>query len=50
MSSGGGARGSSSQSAFTVDKETGRLCTNGELDRDEGEESFELTVTATDGV
>ena len=40
----------SSQDAFTVDKGTGQLCTNAALDRDEGQERFELTVTATDGV
>ncbi|KAK0133503.1 Protocadherin-16 [Merluccius polli] len=45
---GPGAR-ASSQTVFTVDKETGQLCTNAALDRDEGQERFELTVTATDG-
>uniref|UniRef100_A0A3Q2QUY0 Protocadherin-16 n=1 Tax=Fundulus heteroclitus TaxID=8078 RepID=A0A3Q2QUY0_FUNHE len=34
---------------FTINKETGQLCTNTALDRDEGLDKFELTVTATDG-
>uniref|UniRef100_A0A7N9AP93 Protocadherin-16 n=1 Tax=Mastacembelus armatus TaxID=205130 RepID=A0A7N9AP93_9TELE len=34
---------------FTIDKETGQLCTNTALDRDEGLDKFDLTVTATDG-
>lgn len=35
---------------FTIDKETGQLCTSTALDRDEGLDKFDLTVTATDGV
>lgn len=35
---------------FTLDKETGQLCTSTALDRDEGLDKFDLTVTATDGV
>lgn len=35
---------------FTIDKESGRLCTSTSLDRDEGADKFDLTVTATDGV
>ncbi|KAM9729569.1 protocadherin-16 [Menidia menidia] len=34
---------------FTIDKETGQLCTSTALDRDEGLDKFDLTVTATDG-
>ncbi|XP_040006119.1 protocadherin-16 isoform X2 [Xiphias gladius] len=34
---------------FTLDKETGQLCTSTALDRDEGLDKFDLTVTATDG-
>ncbi|MEQ2225220.1 hypothetical protein ILYODFUR_015265 [Ilyodon furcidens] len=34
---------------FTITKETGQLCTSTVLDRDEGLDKFELTVTATDG-
>ncbi|KAJ3589902.1 hypothetical protein NHX12_010743, partial [Muraenolepis orangiensis] len=43
-----GAR-AASHAAFTVDEKTGQLCTSAALDRDEGQERFELTVTATDG-
>lgn len=35
---------------FTLDKETGQLCTSTALDRDEGLDKFDLTVTAMDGV
>lgn len=35
---------------FTIDKETGQLCTSTALDRDDGLDKFDLTVTATDGV
>ncbi|KAM6985192.1 protocadherin-16 [Aplochiton taeniatus] len=34
---------------FTVDKETGQLCTKSALDRDQGSDSFDLNVIATDG-
>ena len=47
---GASAGRASTQDPFTVDKGTGQLCTNAALDRDEGQERFELTVTATDGV
>ncbi|XP_077579230.1 protocadherin-16-like [Stigmatopora nigra] len=40
---GGGA------SHFTVDKETGLICTDAPLDRDAGHASYDLTVTAVDG-
>lgn len=46
----GSPSGSSPPSQFTVDKESGRLCTSTALDRDEGADKFDLTVTATDGV
>lgn len=35
---------------FTIDKKRGQLCTSTALDRDEGLDKFDLTVTATDGV
>uniref|UniRef100_A0A6Q2Y0C4 Protocadherin-16 n=1 Tax=Esox lucius TaxID=8010 RepID=A0A6Q2Y0C4_ESOLU len=34
---------------FTVNKETGQLCTSATLDRDQGSDTYNLTVTATDG-
>ncbi|XP_026994718.2 protocadherin-16 [Tachysurus fulvidraco] len=34
---------------FSINKETGHICTSTVLDRDEGSESYEFTVTATDG-
>ncbi|KAJ7997604.1 hypothetical protein DPEC_G00230730 [Dallia pectoralis] len=34
---------------FTVNKETGQLCTSTTLDRDQGIDTYNLTVTATDG-
>ncbi|XP_061755306.1 protocadherin-16-like [Nerophis ophidion] len=39
----------SGSSHFTINKETGHLCTSTSLDRDEGLERFDLIVTATDG-
>uniref|UniRef100_A0A3Q1EDN5 Protocadherin-16 n=1 Tax=Acanthochromis polyacanthus TaxID=80966 RepID=A0A3Q1EDN5_9TELE len=45
----GSASGSTAPTRFTIDKETGQLCTSTTLDRDEGLEKFDLTVTATDG-
>ncbi|KAL0994901.1 hypothetical protein UPYG_G00129030 [Umbra pygmaea] len=36
-------------SQFTVNKETGELCTRTLLDRDQGSDNYNLTVTATDG-
>lgn len=44
--------GSSSGSTlpFSLGKESGQLCTSTALDRDEGLDKFDLTVTATDGV
>lgn len=44
--------GSTSGGTFpiTINKETGQLCTSTALDRDEGLDKFDLTVTATDGV
>lgn len=35
---------------FTIDKESGQLCTRTTLDRDEGLDKFDLNVTAMDGV
>uniref|UniRef100_A0A3Q3X6B7 Protocadherin-16 n=1 Tax=Mola mola TaxID=94237 RepID=A0A3Q3X6B7_MOLML len=36
-------------SQFIIDKETGQICTNAALDRDQGPASFDFTVTAVDG-
>ncbi|KAM9332564.1 protocadherin-16 [Pholidichthys leucotaenia] len=41
--------GSTSPTHFVIDKETGQLCTSTALDRDVGQDKFDLTVTATDG-
>lgn len=46
----GSGSGSAIPSHFTIDKETGQLCTSAALDRDDGLDKFDLTVTATDGV
>lgn len=46
----GSASGSSAPTLFTIDKESGQLCTRTALDRDDGSDKFDLTVTATDGV
>ena len=46
----GSGSGGTAPSHFTIDKENGQLCTSAALDRDEGPDSFDLTVTATDGV
>ncbi|XP_073335504.1 protocadherin-16 [Pagrus major] len=45
----GSSSGSTAPSLFTIDKESGQLCTRTALDRDEGLDKFDLTVTATDG-
>ncbi|KAM6907301.1 protocadherin-16 [Xenentodon cancila] len=45
----GSSSGSVSQAPFTINKETGQLCTSTALDRDDGLDKFDLTVTATDG-
>ncbi|XP_057695677.1 protocadherin-16-like [Corythoichthys intestinalis] len=36
-------------SQFTIDKETGVICTRAALDRDQGQSSYDFTVTAVDG-
>lgn len=46
----GSGSGSAVPTHFTINKETGQLCTSTALDRDEGLDKFDLTVTATDGV
>lgn len=46
----GSGSGSTASTHFTIDKETGQICTSTALDRDEGLDKFDLTVTATDGV
>ncbi|XP_074527695.1 protocadherin-16 isoform X1 [Halichoeres trimaculatus] len=45
----GSGSGSAVPSHFTINKETGQLCTSAALDRDDGLDKFDLTVTATDG-
>uniref|UniRef100_A0A673K804 Protocadherin-16 n=1 Tax=Sinocyclocheilus rhinocerous TaxID=307959 RepID=A0A673K804_9TELE len=45
----GSGLASAPPSQFTINKETGQICTSVALDRDEGSESFDFTVTATDG-
>ncbi|XP_033954706.1 protocadherin-16 [Pseudochaenichthys georgianus] len=45
----GSGSGSATPTHFTINKETGQICTSTALDRDEGLEKFDLTVTATDG-
>ncbi|XP_059207577.1 protocadherin-16-like [Centropristis striata] len=45
----GSGSGSAAPTHFTIDKETGQICTSTALDRDEGLDKFDLTVTATDG-
>ncbi|XP_069396059.1 protocadherin-16 [Paralichthys olivaceus] len=46
---GSGSAGGLVPTHFTLNKETGQLCTSTALDRDEGLDKFDLTVTATDG-
>ncbi|XP_057677236.1 protocadherin-16-like [Corythoichthys intestinalis] len=41
--------GAAASALFTVDKESGQLCTSSVIDRDDGPGAFELTVIATDG-
>ncbi|KAM8897984.1 protocadherin-16 [Spinachia spinachia] len=41
--------GSTAPTHFTIDKQTGQICTSTALDRDGGLDKFDLTVTATDG-
>ncbi|XP_077402425.1 protocadherin-16 isoform X2 [Vanacampus margaritifer] len=41
--------GDAASAHFAVDKESGQLCTVAAVDRDEGPDAFQLTVTATDG-
>uniref|UniRef100_A0ABM5FVG6 Protocadherin-16 n=1 Tax=Pogona vitticeps TaxID=103695 RepID=A0ABM5FVG6_9SAUR len=38
-----------SPSAFSLEEESGRLCTTRDLDRDEGVSTYDFTVTAIDG-
>ncbi|XP_074466224.1 protocadherin-16 [Sebastes fasciatus] len=45
----GSGSGSAAPTHFTINKETGQVCTSTALDRDEGLDKFDLTVTATDG-
>ncbi|KAM9811387.1 protocadherin-16-like [Syngnathus typhle] len=40
---------SATNSQFTIDKETGVICTRAALDRDQGQSSYDFTVTAVDG-
>ncbi|XP_061557950.1 LOW QUALITY PROTEIN: protocadherin-16-like [Phycodurus eques] len=41
--------GGAAAAYFVVDGESGQLCTGAVVDRDEGLDAFELTITATDG-
>ncbi|XP_028322183.1 protocadherin-16 isoform X2 [Gouania willdenowi] len=45
----GSGSGSAVPSHFSIDKETGQLCTSTALDRDQEVDKYDLTVTATDG-
>ncbi|KAF4082073.1 hypothetical protein AMELA_G00147500 [Ameiurus melas] len=45
----GSGPSSSPPAVFSINKETGHICTSAALDRDEGSESYEFTVTALDG-
>ncbi|XP_068600399.1 protocadherin-16 [Brachionichthys hirsutus] len=45
----GSSSGSTAPTHFTIDKDSGQICTRTALDRDEGLDKFDLTVTATDG-
>ncbi|XP_061596681.1 protocadherin-16-like [Cololabis saira] len=45
----GFSSGTGTQTPFTINKETGQICTSNPLDRDQGPDRFDLTVTATDG-
>ncbi|XP_062289145.1 protocadherin-16-like [Scomber scombrus] len=45
----GSGSGGAVPTHFIINKETGQLCTSTTLDRDEGLDKFDLTVTATDG-
>ncbi|XP_062870185.1 protocadherin-16-like [Trichomycterus rosablanca] len=45
----GSAASSSSLTQFSINKETGQICTSAALDRDDGTESYEFMVTAADG-
>ncbi|XP_076606771.1 protocadherin-16 [Chaetodon auriga] len=45
----GSGSGNTAPTLFTIDKESGQICTRTALDRDEGLDKFDLTVTATDG-
>lgn len=46
----GSGPASATPNQFTINKETGQICTSVALDRDEGSDSFDFTVTASDGV
>ncbi|XP_041849765.1 protocadherin-16-like [Melanotaenia boesemani] len=45
----GSGSNSAVPSQFTIGKETGQICTSAVLDRDQGPDSFDFTVTAMDG-
>lgn len=46
----GSGSGNAPPTHFSINKESGQLCTRTALDRDEGLDKFDLTVTAMDGV
>ncbi|XP_042316175.1 protocadherin-16 [Sceloporus undulatus] len=41
--------GTSAPSAFSLEEESGQLCTTRDLDRDEGTSAYDFTITAIDG-
>lgn len=45
----GSVGGGAVPTQFSIHKETGQICTSTALDRDDGLDKFDLTVTATDG-
>lgn len=46
----GSGIGSVVPTQFSIDKNTGQLCTVQPLDRDEGTSAYDFTITAVDGV
>lgn len=46
----GSGPGSLAPPQFTINKESGQICTSASLDRDQGPASYDFAVTAVDGV
>lgn len=46
----GSGSGSLAPPHFTINKESGQICTSASLDRDQGPASYDFVVTAVDGV